>query len=349
MDRLDAMRLFLRIAERGSFSAAARDMKIKQSTASKWVAALELELGVGLLERTTRALQLTDAGRTFSSHGRDVLAGFDALTHALAEQSPEPTGRIRMTVPVVFGRLFVVDAVAVFLREYPKVSVELSFDDRYLSLVDDGFDLAIRVGVPTDTSSRMRKLGESRRIVVASPEYLAARGRPRAPKDLAQHECLVHGDVSAPTIWRFAGAGGKDVPVKVGGRVAANNSEAVLALARGGFGIALLADWLVSADVRSKSLTPLLAAYEAPAAPILALTPPSRHVSPAVRLLTDKIAASLASTLPRASRRGVAPFDGPRGARPGGPTEATERRAVSSEGPSTTAPPRAKKPTRSRR
>jgi DNA-binding transcriptional LysR family regulator len=182
MDRIDAMRLFVRLAERGTFSAAAKDLKIKQSTASKWVAGLEAQLDVALVERTTRSLHLTDAGRRFLTHSAQVLAAFDEMTRELREQTPEPSGRVRLSVPVVFGRLFVVPPVAEFLHKHPKVDVELRFDDRYVNLVDERFDLAVRVGVPTDTSARGRKLADGRRHLVASSAYLNAHGRPQAPK-----------------------------------------------------------------------------------------------------------------------------------------------------------------------
>ncbi|HEU4406701.1 MAG TPA: LysR family transcriptional regulator [Polyangiaceae bacterium] len=305
MDHLDALRLFTRLAERKSFSAAAADLKIKQSTASKWVAELEARLGVGLVERTTRSLRLTDAGRRFLAHAGQVLAAFDEMTRDLREQSPEPAGRVRLSVPVVFGRLFVAPAAVEFLRRHPKVEAELVFNDRYVNLVEEGFDLAVRVGVPADTAARGRRLAEGRRVLVASPAYLRARGRPETPAGLKHHECLVHGDATAPAVWRFAREGGAEAPVAVRGRLAANNSEAVLLMARSGLGVALLADWLVERDLRQQRLVPLLEGYRAPPAPIVALTPPGRFTAPAVRAFVDHLAASLAARLPATSERAV--------------------------------------------
>lgn len=242
MDRIAALRLFARLAERGSFSAAARDLAIKQSTASKWVAELEAELGVALVERTTRSVRITDDGQRLLARAGAVLGAFDELEADFAERSPTPRGRVRVSIPVVFGRLFVVPALASFLDRHAEVSVELVMGDRYVNLVDEGFDLAIRVGVPVDTSARGRRIAETRRVLVASPDYLERHPPPVSPRDLSEHECLVHGDGGATGVWRFGDAGaarrrgarGEGLRVPVRGRFAANNSEAVAHMARHG-------------------------------------------------------------------------------------------------------------------
>lgn len=297
MDRLDALRLFSRLAERGSFSAAARDLKIKQSTASKWIASLEAEFGVSLIERTTRSVRVSEAGQALLARSRDVLAAFDELTGEFAERSAEPRGRIRISIPVVFGRLFVVPALAPFLAQYPEVSLDLEMSDRYVNLVEEGFDLAIRVGIPADTSARGRKLGESRRIVVAAPDYLKSHPRPKRPEDLKRHQCLVHGGANTSAVWRFGKEGAKGTPIAVRGRFTANSSEAVASLARQGLGVALLADWLVRDDLAAGRLVPLLGNFATPPAPIFALSPPGRFSSATVRTLTDHLAQSLRTQL----------------------------------------------------
>lgn len=297
MDRLDAMRLFSRLAERGSFSAAARDLKIKQSTASKWVAELETEFGASLVKRTTRSVRVTDDGQRFLAYARNVLESFDELGAEFEERSAEPRGRVRVSVPVAFGRLFVVPVVGAFLARHAEVNVDLVMTDRYVNLVDEGFDLAIRVGVPTDTSARGRKLAESRRILVAAPDYLRGRRRPKAPADLRDHECLVHGEGPSSEVWRFGKETARSVPVPVRGRFAANSSEAVALLARQGLGVALLADWLVREDLEQGRLVPLLERFVTPPAPVFALTPPGRFSSATVRALTEQLATALASRL----------------------------------------------------
>lgn len=301
MDRLDALRLFVRLGERRSFTAAARDLRIKQSTASKWVAELEAQMGVGLVERTTRSLHLTDAGRTLLARATEILAAFDDLTHELQQTSAEPVGRVRVSAPVAFGRRYVAPLVAEFLRRHPQVEVELALNDRYVNLVEEGFDLAVRVGLPADTSARGRKLADGERRLVASPGYLKAHGRPKSPRDLRRHECLVHGDASSPTIWRFARGAGPEVAVPVRGRVAANHSEAVATMARAGLGVALLADWLVADDLRRGRLVQLLKTYRTPPAPAYAMMPPGRYLSPAVRALVEHLATSLADQMASAA------------------------------------------------
>jgi DNA-binding transcriptional LysR family regulator len=293
--------LFIRLAERRSFSAAAKDLKIKQSTASKWVAELETQLGTALVQRTTRSVQITDAGGRLLARARNVLAAFDEIAGEFSELNPEPAGQLRLSVPVVFGRLFVAPALTDFLRRHQKVQAELVLNDRYVNLVEEGFDLAVRVGVPIDTSARARKLAESGRVLVASPAYLKLRGRPKVPKDLRAHECLVHGQGNASMVWRFKQQGGADVPVPVRGRTAANNSEAVLLMARGGLGIALLADWLVRADLERGRLVALLEDFKSPPAPVYALSPPGRFAAPTVRALTEHLASALATRLGAAS------------------------------------------------
>ena len=179
-----------------------------------------------------------------------------------------------------------------FLVRHPHVEAEVVFNDRYVNLVEEGFDLAIRVGVPADTTARGRKLAESRRYLVASPAYVRSRGRPSVPRDLRSHECITHGDSATP-IWRFAKGGARDRPVSVRGRMSVNNSEAALELARGGLGIALLADWLVAAHVRRRQLVRLLQDYETPSAAVYALTPPGRYTPAPVRALLEHVAESL--------------------------------------------------------
>lgn len=289
------MRLFLRLVERGSFSAAAKDLRIKQSTASKWIAELEAQLGVSLIERTTRRLHVTEAGRRFAARAAEVLSSFDSITGELREASPEPTGRIRLSLPVVFGRRFVVPIVVEFLNKFPKVEAELALNDRYVNLVEEGFDVAVRIGTPVDTSARARKLADTRRRVVASPGYVTTHGQPETPRDLSAHQCILFRNATADATWRFSHRRHAEAAVSVKGRTAADNSDAILQLARSGLGIALLADWLVEEDLRVGTLVSLLDEYDPPPAPIFALTPPGRYTTAPVRMLIEHLVSSLAS------------------------------------------------------
>ena len=293
---LQWLQCFVLLVERGSFTAVAHEMRVKQSTVSKWLAALEEELGVTLLDRTTRAKRVTDAGHQFYGRAKDVLATYEGAVADVRTDESVIRGRLRINLPVVYGQLFVVPIVAKFLKVHREIEIDMVFSDRYVNLVDEGFDLALRVGTPVDSSLRCVTLGRSERQLVASPGYLKARGCPKIPGDLAHHECLVHVDAERPTAWRFQRRGHSH-RVLVRGRGPTNNSEATRALARSGLGIALLASWLVEGDVRSGRLTQILPDYRAPEAPVQALTAPGRRLAPRVRALIEHLRRGLASTL----------------------------------------------------
>ncbi len=292
MDRLNAMHAFVRLVEVGTFSAVADELRVKQSTVSKWLAALEDELGVRLLQRTTRSRRVTEPGARFYERARQILAAYDDITAQLQQQAPEPRGRLRVSVPVVFGRLFIVPLVAKFLRRYPGLEVELVFSDRYVNLVEDGFDVAIRVGRPVDSTLRSRRLGQTPRRLVASPGYVARSEPLQVPADLRDHPCLLHTGLSPGDVWVFE-HDGRTLRAPIRGRFSANNSEALLAMARGGLGIALLASWLVDPEIRTDRLVAVLPQYRAPAAAIQALMPPGPHVHSRVRLFVDALAEAL--------------------------------------------------------
>jgi DNA-binding transcriptional LysR family regulator len=299
VDRIDALRLFVRLHEQGSFSAAGRDLKIKQSTASKWIAELERQVGSTLVERTTRSLHLTDAGKLLYTRARVLLAAFDTMNDELSAGRDVPIGRVRLSAPVVFGRLFVTPLLVDFARRHPAIDLDIVLTDRYVNLVEEGVDLAVRVGVPLDTSARGLKLTTSRRYLVASPAYLRANGRPTTPKALKDHQCVLHGEARAAT-WRFSGAGGVNRPVPISGRITVNNSELALEMARGGVGIALLADWLVWPDLQRKRLVRLLEAHETPPATLYLLIPPGAHTATPIRALRDHLAVTLPATVEEA-------------------------------------------------
>jgi DNA-binding transcriptional LysR family regulator len=296
VDHLRAIEAYTRLVEVGSFTAVAEELRVKQSTVSKWIAALEEELGVRLVDRTPRSLRVTDVGQAFYERSRRLVDEWGEAVAEAQSTAPEPSGRIRMSLPVVFGQRFVVPQLARYLRRYPRLQVELVFSDRYVRLVEEGFDLAIRVGLQVDSTLRSHALGESRRRLVASPGYLRARGTPRTPKDLERHECLLHSDSGGTAIWSFT-KGERTQRASVRGRIVANNSEATLALARSGLGLCVLASWLVDADVRAKRLVPLLEDYALPPAPVRALTPPGRYVPSRVRKLIEFLREGLGASV----------------------------------------------------
>ncbi|MCR9165419.1 MAG: LysR family transcriptional regulator [Nannocystaceae bacterium] len=285
MDSIESFRAFTRVVERGSFSRVAEELQVKQSTVSKWMQALESQLGVQLLERTTRAMHVTDAGQRFYQAALDVLHAYDAAVGSVCQDDTGLRGRIRVSVPEVFGRLHVVPHVARFSRRNPALSLELSFADRYVDLVGEGFDLAIRLGQPTDSTLRVQNMGKTSRRLVASAGYVKRRGMPDTPAALREHDCLPHSTALGDR-WSFS-RDGRTQRVRVRGPVVANNSEATLALVRGGMGIGLLATWLVDADIRSGRLVTLLDDYETPSAKINALMPPGRYTPPRVGALVE--------------------------------------------------------------
>ncbi len=298
MDRLTALRAYSRLVELESFTAVAAELRVKQSTISKWIAALEDELGVRLVDRTTRSLRVTEAGRRFYRRASIIVSDYDAAVGEVREEATALRGRIRMSAPVVFGRRFVVPAVTEFLLEHGGVELELIFGDRYVSLVEEGYDLAVRVGIPVDSTLRSHSLGSGGRYLVAAPSYLASHGMPRAPEDLREHQCLVHTERSTRAAWSFR-RGRKTHKVRVGGRIAANHSESMLHMAKAGLGVALLASWLVEPDLERGALLALLRDYEPPPAPVRALTPPGRLLAPRVRALIEHLRVALAPALAR--------------------------------------------------
>ncbi len=224
------------------------------------------------------------------------MADYEAAVEEVRTDNASLSGRIRLSVPVVFGQRFVVPAVADFLLDHPRIELELVFADRYVRLVEEAFDAAVRVGVPEDSTLRSHILGEGRRRLVASPTYLAAHGTPRRPSELVDHQCLVHTTLGMHTSWSFT-RGTQTQNVRVGGRLSANHSEATLHMAKAGLGVAMLSHWLVDDALARGTLVPILKGYRLAPAPIRALTPPGRLVTPRVRALITHLRQSLKASL----------------------------------------------------
>lgn len=297
MDRIDQLRVFVRLVERGSFSAVADELGVGQSTVSKWLAGLEDDLGTRLLDRTTRSQHVTESGQSFYQRAAAILDGYDTAVGEVKEGESVVRGRIRMSLPVVFGRLYVLPLMIRFLRKHQELRLQLSFSDRYVNLVEEGYDLVLRLGASPDSTLREHVLGSSTRKLVASPKYLGGHGVPKTPGELAEHQCLVHTGLGARTTWTLSKAGTVH-RVGVEGRVFASNSEATLTLAKSGFGICMLASWLVDRELERGRLVQVLRDYELPPAPIRALTAPGRHLSPRLRALLDHLGRGLGRSLP---------------------------------------------------
>lgn len=296
MDRIAVLRAYTRLIELGSFTAVARELRVKQSTVSKWLVALEDQLGVQLLDRTTRSRRVTELGARFYQRALVVLDAYDSALSDIQHDDPTPRGRVRMNLPVVFGQRYIVPLMTKFLRRHKELELEMVFSDRYVRLVEEGFDLAIRIGVQVDSALRSHALAGSERRLVASPGYLRAHGTPETPRELERHQCLRHSNLETGAVWTFA-RDGKTHRATVRGRASANNSEATLTMARSGLGICRLASWLVDGDLRAGRLVHLLPDYQPPRAPIRALTPPGRHLAPRVRATIDHIRQGLRKAL----------------------------------------------------
>jgi DNA-binding transcriptional LysR family regulator len=238
--------VFARVIEAGSFTAAARLLGMPKTTVSRRIAALEREVGVRLLQRTTRSLNVTDAGRLYYEESSQALRTIEDANLRLAEARAEPSGTIRISAPVGFGGYFLSSAIFDFLATYPKTKVELCLTDDKLNLVENGIDLSFRTGILPDSTLIARKLGSTHRILCASPNYLARHGAPVVPADLARHHCVIAGPSTANAHWVLEGSHGQET-VTVSGRFAANEMQAVIPAAIAGYGIVDAEDALIAA------------------------------------------------------------------------------------------------------
>lgn len=296
MDRLDSMRLFVRVAELGSFSAVAQQMNVARSVVTRQVAALEAHLGTKLLARSTRRLSLTSAGATYLEKCREILGLVDAAEAGLTEDSQAPRGHLRITLPFSFGIRQLMPMFGDFMVANPEITIELEFSDRRTNLIEGGFDLAIRITDRLEPGDVARKIGSSRSVVVAAPGYIKRHGRPRHPKDLIRHECFGY-VLATRSSWAFS-LDGKTEWFPVAGRLEANSGDALLAAAIGGLGITYLPTFIVETAVREHSLDILLPAFRAPELGIYAVFPSNRYVPHRVRALVEYLAQRIGSKPP---------------------------------------------------
>jgi len=289
MDRLACDRMFVAVMETGSFAAAARARGTSPGQASKLVSRLEATLGVRLLNRTTRALAPTAAGRAYFERIRALLADLDDLDTALREDAGAPRGRLRLTAPVSFGTLHLAPALNAFAARHPDIALEVEFTDRVARLVEEGFDAAIRIGRPEDSSLIARRLCDMRVMVLAAPGHLARNGTPESPADLARHDCIIDSNFRDRDLWRFRGPGGP-VSVTVRGRLCYSSPAACLDAAEAGLGIARVPEFVAAPSLAAGRTLCLLEGFEEPPFGVFALWPPGRHLAGSVRALVDFLA-----------------------------------------------------------
>jgi DNA-binding transcriptional LysR family regulator len=288
MDLLGAMRGLVRVVETGSFSAAARDLGMTQPAVSKQVAWLEARLGSRLIERSTRKLAFTGEALQYYEKARAVLDAVDDAEGGIRRGTSEVSGTLRVGCSVGFGRAQVVPRLQALLARHPQLRIDLRMSDGFVDLVEEGLDVAIRIGEIGDAAFVARRLGITHRVVVVAPAYLKGRRPPRTPADLADHECVVYSGLATPNEWRFEGNAGPQV-VRVRGRLEINSSEGVREAVLAGMGVGFLPVWLIGPDLQRKALQALLADYRAATLPIHGISPPSRRWSAKVKALLDHL------------------------------------------------------------
>jgi DNA-binding transcriptional LysR family regulator len=302
MDRLTAMQTFVRVVESGSFSAVARESNATQSAVSKQVAALERALGARLLSRTTRSLALTEEGERYFEQARRLVAEIAEAESSLRRGEQQLTGWLRVAASVGFGRLKLLPLVKTFLAAHPDVKIDLRLNDGFIDLVEQGIDVAVRIGELSDSSLIARRIGNSKRVLVASRKYLRSLPRgvktPRVPQDLSSLNCIVYTELATQNAWSFtAGAGapvevGSVVTVRAQGNLQTNSSEVVRAAVLSGMGIGFSPTWLFEDEMAEGELQVLLPDWPARSIPVHLISPSQRRQSAKVRAFADHLAAA---------------------------------------------------------
>jgi DNA-binding transcriptional LysR family regulator len=298
MDRLEAMSIVLAVAEAGSLSAASRRLNTPVATASRKIAELEEHLRAKLFDRTARKLALTDAGMTYVAASKRILADLTEAERAASGEYTAPTGELIVTAPVGLGRLHLIPILAEFLKAYPDIGIRLVLADRILSLPEDHVDVALRVGVLPDSRLIALRLGATSRVVCASPAYLAARGTPETPDDIAGHDCIGYEGFLAPAVWSFA-RDGAEIAVTVRPRLVVSNVESACDAARAGIGLTRAFSYHVAASVEVGSLTTVLDAFRPATLPISFVYAAGRFLPIKLRAFLDFAAPLLKARLAR--------------------------------------------------
>jgi len=289
MDRLDAMQAFVAVADLKGFAPAARKLHLSPSAVTRLIAALEERLGARLLQRTTRQVALTDVGTRYLERVRRILGDVEEAEGAAEGERTLPSGRLVVSAPVGFGRLHVSPVMSAYLKRFPEVSSELRLSDQMINLVEDGVDLAVRIGHLADSTLVARHVGEMRRIVVASPAYLKARGEPKTPAAVATHDTIQFGATTASPDWRFAEQG-NEVRVAHAPRFITNSADAAIRYAEAGGGLTRVMFYQAAAALKAGRLKIVLAKFEQEPLPIHLVYPTSRLLSAKVRAFIDLVA-----------------------------------------------------------
>jgi len=286
VDRLDCLRAFVRTMEGGSFSAAARELGIGQPAVSKRIAMLESEFGSQLFLRTTRKFRPTAEALRIYQVACDMLASYDLARASVRETAPRPTGTLRLSIPTSFGRHYLTPILAEYLQDNPDVRVDVQFSERFVNLIEEGVELALRIGALQSSSLIARRLGTVRLNLVASPAYLRGRPLPRTPDDLRSHQCIVYSRFSAANQWTFESEHGRHV-VTITGRIQVDDADAMQDAVLHHLGIAVLPDWKAVDLIRSGQLEALLPEYSLATLPLNAVYPATQWMSARARAFLD--------------------------------------------------------------
>jgi DNA-binding transcriptional LysR family regulator len=290
MDRFAEMQMFIRVVDAGSISGAAERLGIAKSAVSRRLAELENRLGAELLHRTTRRLNLTDSGRAFLERAQTILADLDEAEAAVSQAHTALKGRLRVALPLSFGLLHLAPLIEEFMLLHPDVEFDLDFNDRQIDLMQEGFDLAIRIANLPDSSLIARRLAPIRHLLCASPAYLKKYGTPTRPEDLQNHVCLAYSNLANPGVWQFRTQAGVVGSVQVPVILKANNGDFLCRAAQAGQGLILHPTFYLHEAILSGALVPLLTDIAWPELNAYAVYPPTRHLSSRVRALVDFLA-----------------------------------------------------------
>ena len=299
MDRIEDIRLFLRVLDLGSISAAARTLDLSAAVASQRLKRLEDGLGVRLLHRSTRQIKVTPEGAALAERGRPLIEDLEALTCDLRQSAEDVTGTLRVTLPAAFGHQYISPLMPEFLARHPGLKLSLDMSDAMLDLVAEGFDLGIRIGTLEDSSLVARRLADNRRVLCASPDYLARRGAPATPADLEQHDCLLMVGAKGPRDrWTLISPDGSETTVRVRGPLESNMGEVVRDAVLAGLGISLHSTWHVCDDLKAGRLKLVLPDFRIPDSAIYAVMPQRRLMLPRVRAFIDFVVAKFGDVPP---------------------------------------------------
>ncbi len=287
MDKFESIRAFTQVVISGGFAAAARDMGLSRSAVNKLVIALENELGVQLLHRSTRVVTPTETGLAFHERCLEILASLEEAERSITQLHEEPRGRLRVNAPMSFGTMHLAPALADFLVHYPELQVQLTLNDRFIDPLEEGFDVTVRIAKPqTSASLIVHPLVSAQRVLCAAPSYLETQGIPAHPNELLHHSCLHYGQLAVEDRWLLIGADG-DHTISVTGVLCSNNGEVLREAAVRGLGITLLPRFIVEPELQQGSLQIVLPDYHAPELCVYVMYPVNRHLSTKIRLLVD--------------------------------------------------------------